>query len=769
METQYIGKPITRVDSLEKVTGQALYGFDMDLPGMLYGATLRSPFPHAMIKNIDISEAKVFPGVRAVVTGKDFPFTIGMPVRDRPFLAIDRVRYAGEPVVAVAADTEMAAHAALELICIEYEELAAVSDPREALQKGAPLVHPEIDNYANSGAAVFPGTNLSLINEFALGDIESGFQEADEIFEDEFSAHPVSHTAMETHTAVVRYSALGAGAYTIWTSTDRPYIMHRELTAALGISANQARIIVPYTGGSFGGKNTLVAEAIGISLARYTNGRPVKVIFSREEDLTASSVRVGSFMKLKTGVKRDGTLTARMADIVWDNGAYTNNAGGVAIRGAQTILGPYRIPNVALTSRLVYTNSEPSGSYRGYGTTQVSWACESQMDIIADRLGMDPLEIRLKNGFIEGDHYINGQVLHSVGLTETLKKSAHEIGWGKVTQSNSPTKRRGKGIATMLKGTLTPTSSSCFIKMDRDASVTVICSVPEIGAGQKTILSQIVAETIGIPIESISISEPDTSITPFNDAVGSSRTTFHMGNAVRIAGQHVRDKILKLAGSILETDPDRVHLSEGIIFGHNKEKLIDLKDLLSLKLGTKGEVVLGEGYYNPVDSPLLAADEGLRWMSSIFWMFATHTVEVEVDIETGEVTVLKVAAAHDVGQAINPIACEQQIEGSVIMGISNTLMEEFKMEGGRILNDNLADYKIATMLDVPDIVPIIVEAHHREGPFGAKGVGEPAAAATAPAISNAIFDAVGIRIKDLPITQEKVLLALKQIQQNRKP
>lgn len=765
MAMQYVGKPEIRVDAIEKVTGQALYGSDITLPGMLYGATLRSPFPHARIKAVDISEAKVFPGVKAVVTGKDFPFTFGMPVRDRSFLAVDRVRYAGEPVAAVAAETELAAHAALKKIRVEYEEIPAVLDPREALQEDAPLVHPDMGNYAHSGAAVFPGTNLALINEFTLGDIDAGFLEADEIFEDEFFAHPVSHTAIETHTAVVLYSSLGEGAYTIWTSTDRPYIIHRELTGGLGISANQVRIIVPYTGGSFGGKNSPVAEAIGMCLARHTDGRPVKVTFSREEDLTASTVRVGSFMKLKTGVKKDGTLTARKADIVWDNGAYTNNAGGVAIRGAQTILGPYRIPSVALTSRLVYTNREPSGSYRGYGTTQVSWACESQMDVIAHRLGIDPLEIRLKNGYVEGDLYINGQKLHSVGVMETLNKAAHEIGWGKMVQASSLTKHRGKGIATMLKGTLTPTSSSCFIKMDQDASITVICSAPEIGAGQDTVLSQMAAETIGVPLSSISITSSDTRTTPYNDAVGSSRTTYHMGNAIRIAGLKVRDRILKLAGPVLETDPDRLDISGGIIIDQDNRDLITLKELFSKRLGTRGEVIVEQGYYNPVDSSLLDADDGLRWMSSIFWMFATHMAEVEVDIETGEVTVLKVAAAHDLGKAINPITCEQQIEGSVIMGISNTLMEEFRVKNGRILNDNLADYKIATMLDFPDIVPIIVEVPHSEGPFGAKGVGEPAAAATAPAIANAIFDAVGIRIKDLPITREKVLMALKQKQQ----
>ena len=332
-------------------------------------------------------------------------------------------------------------------------------------------------------------------------------------------------------------------------------------------------------------------------------------------------------------------------------------------------------------------------------------------------------------------------------------------------RSPSTTKRRGKGIAVILKGTLTPTNSSCVIKMNQEADVTVICTTPETGGGQKTVLSQIAADAIGVPLASVSVTHPDTSITPYNDAVGSSRTTFHMGNVVIMAGQQVRKKILNMAGEILKTDPGRLNLFEGKIFEEGVGERMTLKALLTQKFGPGGMDILAEAHFNPADSPLLAANPGLKGldgrMSSIFWMFATHAAEVEVDIETGVVKVLKVAAAHDVGHAINPTACEQQIEGSVIMGLSNTLFEELKMERGRILNDSLADYKLATMLDMPQIVPIIVEARHNEGPFGAKGIGEPAAAGTAPAIAGAIFDAVGIRIKDLPITPEKVLAALK--------
>ena len=764
MKPHYVGQRIPRIDARDKVTGQAVYGFDIDLPGMLYGAALRSPFPHARIIEVDTSEAVTLPGVSAVVTGRDFPFTFGAAIKDQPFLAIDRARYVGEPVAAVAAETEAAALDALAKVRVRYEELPAVFDPREALREGAPLVHPDLERYPNSGHPIVPGTNVCVLRTYALGNVEQGFAEADEIFEDEFNAHPVSHATIEPHAAVAQYLA-PSNQYTLWSSTDRPYLLVRELADALGIPSSHIRHIVPYVGGAFGGKNTLIAEAIAVALARFTKGRPVKVVFSREEELTATQIRVGAFMRLKTGIKKNGTLTARKADIVWDSGAYISNSNGVAIRGAYTIFGPYRIPHIELTSRLVYTNKEISSSYRGYGTTQVTWACESQMDIMAAKLGIDPFELRMKNAYVEGDRYINGQVLHGVGLKETLEKTREQIGWGENRQPSSPAKRHGKGMAVILKGTLTPTNSSCFIKLNQDAGATVICTAPETGGGQKTVLAQMAADAIGLPLNSVSVTSPDTSITPYNDAVGSSRTTFHMGNAVFAAGQQVRRKILDLAGKRLNTDPQRLSLHEGKILEEGVGERITLKALLTQAFGPAMDL-LGEAFYNPAESPLLAANPDLKGldarMSSIFWMFATHAVEVEVDLETGVVKVIKVVAAHDVGRAINPMTCEQQIEGSVVMGLSNTLYEEFKIEKGRILNDRLADYKLATIADIPRIIPVIVEARHREGPFGAKGVGEPAAGATAPAIANAIFDAVGIRIKDLPITPEKVLAALKE-------
>jgi carbon-monoxide dehydrogenase large subunit len=755
----YVGRRVPRVDAVEKVTGSALFGSDVALPGMLHGAVLRSPHAHARLVAIDTSRAQGAPGVRAIVTGRDFPFTFGASIQDQPFLAIDRVRFVGEPVVAVAADTELQAQEALDLVTVEYEELPAVLDARQAIAPDAPLVHPDLHTYRRGGHEIVAHSNVNTVARYSHGDVEEGFRRADLVFEDELFAHALSHAAMETHVAVAQYRPADQG-YTIWASTDRPFQMRGELAAALGLSSSQVRIVVGYVGGSFGGKNTLVAEAVAVALARQVPGRAVRVELTREEDLVASQVRMPAFIRLKTGVQRDGTLTARRAEFLWDGGAYTSNAVGIAIRGPKAVFGPYRIPAVEYESRMVYTNRQPTGSYRGYGTTQAAWACESQMDMIAHRLGIDPLEIRRRNGYEDGDAWINGQVMHGVNAREPLERVAREIGWGTVDRAPAPHLRRGKGIATMIKETATPTSSNVLLKVEQDGRLVVLCAAPEIGAGQATVLCQMAADAVGVPLDAVSLPAADTATSPFNGPVASSRTTFHVGNAIRTAGAEIRRKALALAADVLEIDPADLDLRDGVIVAHGVGPRATLGELLG-RYGFEGYSLVAEARYSSARSSLLAADRGFEPVSTIFWMISAQAVEIEVDVETGVISVLKVAAAADVGRAVNPTGCEQQIEGGVVMGLSNTLFEELVTDrGGRIANGTLADYKLATIQDVPEIVPIIVESDHPEAPFGAKGIGEPAAAATAPAIANALFDAVGVRITDLPITPGKVLDAL---------
>jgi carbon-monoxide dehydrogenase large subunit len=756
--TTYVGTRAPRVDSVEKVTGGAIYGVDVALPGMLHGAVLRSPYPHARIVSIDTSAALAAPGVQVVVTGRDFPFVFGAAIKDQPFLAIDRVRYVGEPVVAVAAATEAEAQEALDLIRVDYEELPAVLDMRFALEKDAPLVHPDLHTYQRGPSDIVPHTNINTIYRYERGDVEAGFAAADFVIEGEYSAHAISHVALEVHAAIAQYDA-GSGGYTFWVSTDRPFLLRDELAGGLGVDSSRVRLIVAQVGGSFGGKGVPVAEAAAVALARHSGGRPVRVEFTREEDLVASQHRVPAIMKLKTGVNRDGFMTARSAEVIWDSGAYTAYTVGVAIRGSQTIVGPYRIPDLKILSRQVYTNKSITGSYRGYGTTQVTWACETQMDEIAVALGLDPVAFRLQNGYEEGDSYLNGQIMHGVGLRETIEKTATEIGWGRVEREPAAHLRRGKGIATMIKPTMTPSSSNVVINLAQDGRVAVICAAPEIGSGQDTVLTQMAADAIGVPLEDVSVPRTDTALTPYNGPVASSRTTYHMGNAILTAGAEIREEVLGLAGRTLGVDPEALELRDGTICDLDGGEQITLKDLLA-KYSGEGYSITASSRFSTQGSPLLKADPGEEWMSSIFWMLCTQAAEIEVDVETGVIRVVKIAAAADVGKAINPMTVEQQIEGGAVMGASNALLEGFSYRDGRIENGSLADYKVATIQDLPEIVPIIVESAHDEAPYGAKGVGEPAAAPTPPAIANALYDAIGVRIRDLPITPEKVLEAL---------
>jgi carbon-monoxide dehydrogenase large subunit len=733
---------------------------------MLHGAVLRSPHAHARIRSIDVSRAAGAPGVRAVVTGRDFPFTFGSSIKDQPFLAIERVRYVGEPVVAVAAESEREAQEALDLVTVFYDVLPAVVDLEAAAADDAPLVHPDLHTYERGSHQIVPHSNINTFYRFDRGDIAAGLAAADLVVEGRYTAHAVSHAALETHASVAAYDP-ALGGYTLWVSTDRPFHLRDELSGALGLPSTKVRIIVGYVGGSFGGKNTLISEAVAVALARYSQGRPVRVEFSREEDLAASALRVPAILRLKTGVTSDGILVARSADILWGSGAYTSNAVGVAIRGAQSVVGPYRTPNVEIVSRQIYTNTAVTGSYRGYGVTQVTWACESQMDEIADRLRIDPVELRLRNAYDEGDSFLNGQIMLGVNVRESLERAAAGVGWGSVERRPAPHLRRGTGIAALIKPTATPTSSNCVIEVQEDGDVVLSCSAPEIGSGQSTALAQMAADTIGVPVERVVVAPTDTATSPYNGPVASSRTTFHVGNAIRLAGEEVRAEILRLAADAIGVDAGLLDLLSGTVFEGDVARL-ELRELLGGP-AFSGHSVIRSARYSSAGSPLLKAEPGLEWMSSIFWMVGAHAAEIEVDVETGVLRVVKVAAAHDVGRAVNRVTCEQQIEGGVVMGLSNALFEEFHTHAGRITNDSFADYKVATIQDMPEIVPIIVESEHPEAPFGAKGVGEPAAAATPPAIANALYDAVGIRIRDLPLTPEKVLAALQAVRDDDPP
>jgi carbon-monoxide dehydrogenase large subunit len=751
-----VGQPIHRVDAIEKVTGRAIYGDDLRFSNLLYGKALRSPYAHAKVLNINVAKAQRLPGVKAIVTGKDIPVLGGEALKDYPFLALDKVRYVGEPVVAVAAVDEDIALEALGLIEVEYEELPALLNPLKAMEPNAPLIHEKLHTYEHL-PIVRPIENSNICHhlQFMKGDIDKAFDESDLLFEDTFTTQMVQHGAIEPHMAVAQVDP--GGRITVWVTNDAPHRLRKDLAAALGIPLTKVRVVLPpYMGGGFGAKGGLKVETLCIVLATKTDDRPVKIVLTREEVFTSSLVRHPSIVQLKTGVKKDGIIWAREATVIYDTGAYAEKGPTVCQQGCVAGVGPYKIPHVKVDGYCVYTNKPIAGAYRGYGHPQVAWAHESQMDIIAHKLGIDPVAIRLKNAVEEGDISPTGQqVLHSVGLKECIEKVAQNVEWNKPNKRN-----RGKGIACGYKNTKTPSGSSAIVKVSQDGSVELLTSTVEIGQGAKTILSQMVAQELGVPVERITVAAPDTDTTPYDASTTSSRSTFHMGNAVRKAAKDAREQLFEIASEILDVGTEDLRAEKGEIYSNdNPGSRLSFAEVIKKQYGA-GLDIIGKGSYYP----LVEDGNGGMWSaSSIFWMYGADYVEVEVDPETGQVKILRAIGAHDVGKAINPLTCEGQIEGGIVHGIGPALFEEMMVgERGDVLNPSFADYKMPTAPDIPEVTSLIVEAAHREGPWGAKGIGEMTTVPTAPAIANAIYDAIGVRFKDLPITPDKILNALRQ-------
>jgi len=746
-----IGKSVPRIDALEKVTGRAMYIDDLKFSDVLYGKILRSPHAHAKIKRIDTSKAEALLGVRAVVTGKDAPFRGGEAIRDQPFLAVGKVRCVGEVVAAVAADTKEIAEHAIGLIVVEYEPLAAVLDVMEAVKPSAPLIHEEMHAYAHMPVVtVVPHTNICAKFEFKQGDVEKGFRESDYVFEDTFRFPTGHHCQIEPFGAVAQVSV--NGKITIWVANDAPHRLRKDIADAMGIPFENLRVICPpFMGGGFGGKGGLKVETVCIALAMHTNGRPVKIILDREEVFMASLMKHAAVATVKTGVKKDGKIVATHAKLYYDTGAYAEKGPTVTLHGCESGVGPYKVPNTLVEGYTVYTNNPVAGALRGYGLPQSSWAHESMIDMIADKLGIDQIEMRLKNALEEGSiNPTRGDILTSVGLKECITKAAEAIEWNKPRPLN-----RGVGIACEYKATKTPSGSSAFVKVEQDGSASVITSAVEVGQGIKTILAQIASEELGIPMDRVIVTSPDTDYTPWDASTTASRATFHMGNAVRNAAKDAKVQILALAAAALSVSAEDLEVSNGEIRLKGGDKKMTVAEAIRGKWKS-GLTVLGRGtYYPEIKGTMFSA-------RSIFYMYAAQAVDLEVDPETGKIKVHKVAAAHDVGKALNPMAVEGQIEVGVVQGLGTGLWEEVLYdENGKMLNPNFRDYRVPTAVDAPEIIPIIVEATHEEGPFGAKGIGEMTLVSTPTAVGNAIYNATGIRLKELPATPERLLKYLK--------
>ncbi|MFQ5539471.1 MAG: xanthine dehydrogenase family protein molybdopterin-binding subunit [Candidatus Binatia bacterium] len=757
-ELTVVGQPITRVDATEKVTGEAVYGYDLALPNMLYGKVLFSTKPHARIKRIDTSKAKKYPGVVAVITGKDTTWTHGEAIKDKPFLAQGKVRYIGEPVSAVAAVDEDTAQAAVGLIEVEYEDLPAYFSPEEACKHGAMPIHEDFASYRKSNFIVgAPIPNVCEHFKLRTGDVEQGFQRSDLILEERYIVPVIQHAAMEPHSAHAQVDSK-SGRVTIWVANDAPFRALTEISEALELPKEKIRLINPLQGGGFGSKGGLKAETIAIALAFHTNGRPVRVKFNREESFISTITRHEAVVYIKSGVMKDGILVARQMTLYWGAGAYGEKSPTVCIRGSLPAPGPYRIPHVKVDGYAVYTNKPVAGAFRGYGIPQGAWACEQHMDELAQRLGMDPLEFRLKNVYVDGDVSYWGEQLHSVGLKETLLKAADAIDWNKPR-----TKEIGRGLACISKPTRSPTTSAAAVLINGKGEINVLAGTVEIGQGCSTILSQIAAEELKVPIEKVHMAPLDTDVIPVDASTTSSRSTYHMGNAVSRAAVNAREQLSEMASPILEAEKQDLAFSDGKVHLKDQPQMgLPIGEIIRRKLGSDG-VLRGDGSYTYEIGKELDLETGHSDHASAFYMYATQAAEVTVDEETGRVRLLRMAAAHDVGKAVNPLNCTAQIQGGLAMGIGAALHEQLVIDdNGKVRNPSFLDYHLLTSLDMPQIIPIIVECAEPEGPYGAKGLGEPVLAPTPAAIGNAVANALGTRIYDLPLTPERVYWAIQQ-------
>lgn len=769
MSNNFVGNDIKRVDGLEKVTGAAKYVDDIQLAGTLVGKILRSDRPHAKILSIDTSEAKKLHGVKAVVTGKDFPYNVGIYMVDQYIFAMDKVRFVGEPIAAVAAENEKIAQEALNLIKVEFENLPAVFDVDEALANGAPLVHENLKDY-KVVKAINPVPNTNIPNRFKIrkGNIEEGFKQATKIFENTFKVPQVQHVPLETHGAIAQVDH--AGNITCWTSAQSPFAVRDLLAHCFKVPHGKIRVMVPYVGGGFGCKAGVNMEPYAITLAYLTNGRPVKIIYTREEEFNCMVVRQGLKARIKTGVNNDGLLTAMEVEFLWNCGAFAGYGVNIVRAAGYTMIGAYECPNIKGDSIGVYTNCPVGSAYRGFGMQETHWAIEQQMDIVAHEIGIDPLEFRLKNSLAAGKITATGQVLddNTGNIQECLRRVAREIGLE--TKNKQP--YHGYGIAAAVKAPAMPNNaaSSAYCKLKEDGTIDLIVSGMEIGQGYLTVMTQIAAEEFGINPDRIDIKGlPDTDFSPYEWQTVASRLTFSSGNAVKNAVADAKKQVLEVAKEVFECPTEDLEIVNGIVKRRDSQGLEMPISRFSVGFQfddghTIGGPIIGSGYFVPEGLINIDPETGYSPKPVANWTFGAQGVEINVDPETGKINVLKVAACYDVGKVINPGTISGQAYGGIVQGIGTGLYEELivSKETGVTLNNSFVDYKIPTALDIPEeFIISFIETSQKDGPFGVRGIGEHTMIPTPAAIANALYDATGIRIKEMPLKAERVQLALR--------
>jgi len=770
-----IGKRIPKMDAPEKASGKTRYVHDINLPGQLHAKILRSSQVHAKIVSIDTSAARALPGVHAVITGADVPWQRPIGVaKDHLPLKTDRVRSPRDEIAAVAAESEEIAAAALKLIKVVYEPLPIVATSEESLKPGATLVHGDdliVPGPDGKPQVVHKGSkdNVAMTFDYGQGDIAKGEADSDTVVEDVFWLHYVTHCCMGVSGVLAEFDA--QENLLLYSNTQVPFLHKREFAELMGMDPGRIRIIQPPIGGGFGSKLDIYPfEPIAIYLAKITR-RPIKLVFTREEEFAASPTRQPVLLKMRSGCNKDGKLTFRDVETVHDNGAYTSWGATTPFVMMQTISSLYRVPNCRYRTRAIYTNNPYAGSFRGYGNLQATFAVEAHMDKLAEAIGKDPLEFRLDNAQEPGEVTPQGMHFKSCGFKNCLKTAAEHSDYQEKFRTsiskwnNGNPIKRGVGMASMLHvggGAKIYQSDGCgtIIKIDDFAHVTLITGASEIGQGSETVLAQLACEELGLPLSAVTVVNSDTDIKPWDVGVHASRTTFIAGNSAIGAARKAKAKILATAAAKFNVEPDTLNLRAGcVIEKASGKKLIEIDKLIrSLHFSDKAELVMTTHYYEP---PSQKQDKAFRGDVSAAYAWATQVVEIEVDTDTGIVKLLKVTGAHDVGRVINRLGIEGQIEGGVVMGQGYALTENLIVENGVVRNPNFRDYKLVTAPEIPEIDISFIETMDGEGPQGAKGVGEAPAICVAAAVANAIYNATGVRITALPFTPENVYRALR--------
>lgn len=754
-EFSVIGRSVPRIDGIEKATGSAVYVNDLKLSGMLHARVLRSPFPHARIKNISLEKAKKLAGVVVAISCSEIsanPYGVIRP--DELPLAREKVRFIGDEVAAVAATDEDSAEEAIQLIEVDYEELPAVFDVEEAMHPDAPLVHDNV-----------PG-NICLTYANERGDIKKGFSQAAEVVEFDFNTHTAHAGYMEPRGCIALFEP--SGKVTVWCCNQSLYHGRKTLSQALGISPSHIRYVQPYVGGGFGGKMDVSKEAAIAALLSRECGRPVRLVLSRTDDLAYSRPVVTGRFKVKIGAKKDGTFIAKQSRLLVDNGAYSSYAIALLEVMAARVENLYRFRNIKNEAHLIYTNKTPTGALRGFGNPQGTSAVEPWIDALSEKLGIDPLEIRLKNATQPGETTTHGWRVSSCGFSDCLRNAAQKANWAE--RKTKRIRNRGLGISGVThvcgnRAIFDFDGSSAVIKIDEDGRITVIIGEGDIGQGSRTVFAMIVAEELGAKYEDIDVTMGDTEYGPYCLGFYASRGVVTAGNAVRLAASDAKKQLLESAGRLLEVRPDELEARGGEIrVKDSPDRSVSFEEASRAAIyHPGGGPIIGKGTYDP-PTEMINRQTKYGHIAPTY-SFGAQVAEVEVDPETGVVRVLNIWAEEDAGRPLNPAGAEGQIEGAVGMAFGFAMMEELKWDQGKILNANLLDYKMPTAEDMPPIHHDFVVTEDPFGPFGAKAMSESPGVPTPGAILNAIYDAVGVRISELPITPAKVLTALRKKQE----